>query len=75
MTTSDDGRQYSSPSEGIAIESTTVMLKNASTWELSVMGDAKKSFTIKAGAYARTFPAPNLRKAVEPVLHACGDGW
>jgi hypothetical protein len=44
------------------------MLKNAATWELNVMGDAKSSFTIMAGAYTRTFPAANLRKAVEPVL-------
>jgi hypothetical protein len=75
MTTSDDGRKYSSPSYGIAIESTSVMLKNAATWELNVMGDAKSTFTIRAGAYTRTFSAANLRKAVEPVLHACGDSW
>ena len=75
MTTSDDGRHYSSPSYGFAIELTTLMLKNTATWELNVMGDAKKSFTIKAGAYTRTFPAVNLRKAVEPVLRACNDRW
>jgi hypothetical protein len=39
------------PSYGTAIESTTVMLKNAATWELNVTGDAKRSFTIRAGAY------------------------
>ena len=75
MTTADDGRRYSSPSYGFAIESTTLMLKNTATWELNVMGDAKKSFTIRAGAYTRTFPAVNLRKAVEPVLQACDDHW
>jgi hypothetical protein len=76
MTTSDDGsRPYSSPSDGFAINSTTLMLKNAATWELNVMGHAKTWFTIRAGAYTRTFPAANLRKAVEPVLHACGDHW
>jgi hypothetical protein len=75
MTTSDGGRQYSSPSYGIAIGSKSVMLKNAATWELNVMGDAKSTFTIRAGPYTRAFPTANLRKAVEPVLHACGDSW
>src|SRR5262249_13363411 len=32
MTISDDGRQYSSPSYGLAIEPTSVILKNAATW-------------------------------------------
>jgi hypothetical protein len=75
MTTSDGGKHWDTPGVGIAIESTTVMLKNSATWELHVMGDAKESFTIRAGAYARTFPAADLRKAVEPVLHACADSW
>jgi hypothetical protein len=75
MTTSDDGSHSSSPSDGFAIGSTTLMLKNSAIWELSVMGAAKASFTIRAGAYTRTFPAANLRKAVEPVLHACSDHW
>jgi hypothetical protein len=76
MTTSDDGsRPHSTPSHGVAINATTLLLKNAAPWELSEMGDAKISFTIRAGAYTRTFPVANLRKAVEPVLHACNDHW
>jgi hypothetical protein len=52
------------------------MLKNNDVaFELDVMGDSKTSFTIRAGAYARTFAAANLRKAVKPVLQACGDDW
>ena len=37
-----------------------------------------KSVSVKrgrAGAYTRTFPAVNFRKAVEPVLQACDDHW
>jgi hypothetical protein len=75
MTTSDDGTHWPTPGYGIAIESTTVMLKNAATWELNVMGHAEESLTIRVGPYTRTFPAANLRKAVEPVLHECGDDW
>lgn len=38
-----------SPSYGTA-ESTRLTLKNEATWELNVMGDAKRWFTIRAGA-------------------------
>jgi hypothetical protein len=76
MTISDDGRpRPSGASNGTATGSTTVLIKNEATWELSVIADAKESFTIKAGSYTRSFPATNLRKAVEPVLEACGDHW
>jgi hypothetical protein len=75
VTISDDGRRGPSPSDGTATDLTTVMLKNSATWELAVMGGAKTSFTIRAGSYTRTFPVTNLRKAVEPVLRACGDHW
>ena len=76
MTITDDGGRWDGPpSHGAAIEPTRVMIQNGATWELWVMGKAKTSFTISAGDYTRTFRAENLRKAVEPVLHECGDHW
>jgi hypothetical protein len=75
VTISDGGGQPASPSDGIAAGLTIVVLKNSATWELWEMGHAKDTFTIRAGSYTRTFPAANLRKAVEPVLDACGDHW
>jgi hypothetical protein len=73
LTVSDDSNHDNS--KGIVIESTWVMIKNGATWELSVIGKAKTWFLISVSSYTRTFPAANMRKAVEPVLGACGDHW
>jgi hypothetical protein len=50
-----------------------LVLENDATWELSVIGTAKTSFTITAGSFSQTFSAEKLRAAVAPVLEQCGD--
>jgi hypothetical protein len=52
-----------------------LVLENGATWELSVIGTAKTSFTITAGSFSQTFSAEKLRAAVAPVLEQCGDHW
>lgn len=74
-TIADDGSRTIGHSHGIAMSQTDVMLKNDATWELSVMGNAKYSFTISADGYARKFSAIRLRETVAPVLEKCGDHW
>ena len=68
---------------GTVVNPTIVTIKGLDvTGELWIMGQSRTSFTISVGGYTRTFPSANLRKAVEPVLDACGmkvvtnsDGW
>ncbi|WP_369720056.1 hypothetical protein AB8Z38_22915 [Bradyrhizobium sp. LLZ17] len=75
-TRSDTGSQSANPpSHGTALSSTSLVLEDDATWELSVMGAATKSFTLIAGGHARTFSAINLRATVSPVLGRCGDHW
>jgi hypothetical protein len=71
---SDDGREMS-PSTGVVLGPTQLMVGEESTWDVFVMGQAKDFFTMRVGSYQRDFPTANLRRAVAPVLHACGDGW
>jgi len=61
---------------GLAI-GPTQLTPNASNWDLliMVMGVAKDSFTVSARGFIRTFPTANLRKAIEPILQACGHEW
>jgi hypothetical protein len=63
------------PSHGLALSPTSVVIENDATWDLSDMGNAKKTFTITAGAYSRTYSASNLKATVAPVLEKCGDHW
>jgi hypothetical protein len=74
-TLADDGSKTIGKSYGRALSTNDLMLKNDATWELSVMGNAKNSFTITAGGYARTFSALKLQETVKPVLEKCGDHW
>jgi hypothetical protein len=75
-TAADDGPPATSqPSEGTALSPTSLVIEDDATWELSEMGSAKKTFTIRAGAFSRTYSASRLREAVAPVLEKCGDHW
>jgi len=75
-TVADDGPPATSqPSEGTALSPTSLVIENDATWDLSEMGRAKKTFTIRAGAFSRTYSASRLRETVAPILEKCGDGW
>jgi len=74
MTRTDDGAQLNDD-VGLAVDKTHVVLTEPSTWHLNAMGKAHGTFAVGTGEYARIFPAPNFRNAVEPVLKACGDHW
>jgi hypothetical protein len=73
VVTIPDGTNPLPLSHGVAIAPTRVIIENDETWR--TMGQASKSLTISVGDYARIFPIANLRKALEPVLHACGNHW
>src|SRR5271165_4320927 len=68
---------------GTGVNPTMVTIEGLDvTADVWMMGQSRTSFTISVGGYTRTFPSANLRKAVEPVLDACGmkvitnsDGW
>lgn len=74
MTRADDGTQLNED-VGIVLDKTLLILKEPSTWHLSAMGKASATFAVGTGEYARIFPVANFRKAIEPVLAACGDHW
>jgi hypothetical protein len=75
-TEADDGsRTVNGKSEATALSTTSLVVEDDATWELSVMGNAKNSFTFTAGAYSRTFSAVKLKEAVSVVLEKCGDHW
>ncbi len=71
MTLPDSGQQPS-PSHGVIIAPTQVVLKHDVSFDVWTMEQAKGSFKMSVGDYARVFPAANFRDAVEPVLTACG---
>jgi len=73
VTTKADIGKTNGPSHGVVIAPTRVIVKDDSTWDLSTMGDAQAFFAIGVGGYARIYPTENFRKAVDPVLAACGD--
>jgi hypothetical protein len=70
----DDG-STSGPSTGVVVKPTAVGVGEQSTFDINTMGKAKMFFAMGDGVYARVFPTANFRKAVEPVLAACGDHW
>ena len=75
-TMADDGPPATSQSsEGIALTPTSLVIEDDATWELSEIGSAKKTFTIRTGAFSRTYSALRLKEAVAPVLEKCGDHW
>lgn len=67
----DSGLQPS-PSHGIITEPTQVILKHDVSFDVWTMEQAKGSFKMSVGDYARVFPAANFTTAVQPVLKACG---
>jgi hypothetical protein len=77
VTDSDDGsHSIGGKSRGKALSPTILAVHEEDvTWELTVMANAKKSFTINAGTFSRTFSAVKLRETVAPVLEKCGDHW
>ena len=75
-TIADDGPPATSqPSLGTALTPTSLVIEDDATWELSEMGSAKKTFTIRAGPFSRTYSVLRLREAVGPTLEKCGDHW
>jgi hypothetical protein len=74
MTRADDGTELNDD-VGLVLDKTHLILKESSTWHLNAMGKARATFAVGTGEYARIFPAANFRRAVEPVLAACGDRW
>ncbi len=70
-----DSGQQPSPSYGLITGSTQVVLKHDPTFDLWTMAQARDTFKLSVGDFARVFPAANFRRAVEPVLRACGDHW
>src|SRR5581483_10993865 len=74
MTLPDSG-QEPSPSGGFITGPTQVVLKHDPTFDLWTMAQAKGWFKLSVGDFARVFPVENFRKAVDPVLKACGDHW
>ena len=73
MTKPDEGEMIEDAA--VAIDKTHLILKESSTWHISTMGDAKATFVIGTGEYVRIFPVMNFKKAIGPVLSACGDHW
>jgi hypothetical protein len=74
MTRSDTGPDLND-SVGYVIGPTTLALGDETTFHLYAMGKAAVFFGVGTGEYARVFPAAGFRKAMEPVLAACGDHW
>jgi hypothetical protein len=67
-----DSGQQPSPSHGIIESPTQVILKHDVSFDVWTMEQAKGSFKMSVGDYARVFPAANFATAVQPVLKACG---
>jgi hypothetical protein len=69
----DTGDEYTA--KGKTAGPTQLVVGEEATFSLNTMGKARAAFIVGDGTYARVFPATNFRKAVEPVLTACGDSW
>lgn len=67
-----DSGQQPSPSHGVITAPTQVILKHDVSFDVWTMEQAKGSFKMSVGDYARVFPAANFASAVQPVLKACG---
>ena len=72
-TKADTGDEFTAA--GKTVGPTQLAIGQEATFSLNAMGKARASFIVGNGRYARVFPAANFRKAVEPVLAACGDHW
>jgi hypothetical protein len=67
-----DSGQQPSPSHGVITAPTQVILKHDVSFDVWTMEQAKGSFKMSVGDYARVFPTANFSTAVQPVLKACG---
>jgi hypothetical protein len=74
ITKADAGADFV-PSTGIVIAPMRIIVKAQSTFDIRTMGQAKMFFIIDVGHYSRIFPAVNFKKAIDSVLHACGEHW
>lgn len=72
-TRADAGDEY--VAEGRVVGPSQLAIGQEATFSLHAMGKAVATFAVGNGVYARIFPAANFRKAVAPVLAACGDSW
>jgi len=70
-----DSGQEPSPSYGVAVAPTEVVLKFDTKFDVWTMAQAKDFFKLSVGDFARVFPAANFKTAVDPVLKACDDHW
>jgi hypothetical protein len=73
ITKADTGDEFTAA--GKTMGPTQLAIGKEATFSLNTMGKARASFVVGNGVYARVFPAANFRKAVAPVLAACGDHW
>ena len=71
VTTKADTGASNGPSHAVVIDPTRLIIKEHSTEDLRTMGQAKASFVMDAGGYARSYPMENFRTVVAPVLAAC----
>jgi hypothetical protein len=72
-TRADTGDEFTAAGKTVGLKQLAV--GQEATFSLNTMGKANGFFVIGNGQYARVFPAANFRKAVAPVLAACGDHW
>jgi hypothetical protein len=72
-TKTDTGEEFTAA--GKTVGPTQLAIGEEATFSLNTMGKARASFVVGNGVYARVFPAANFRKAVAPILAACGDSW
>jgi hypothetical protein len=70
-----DSGQQPSPSYGLTTAPNQIVIKHDVVFDVWTMRQAKDSFKMSVGDYARFFPTANFRSAVEPVLKACGAQW
>jgi hypothetical protein len=75
MTRTDTGGDVNNTVGYVKSRDQLVLSAEDTTWHLHAMGKATIYFGVGTGEYARVFPAAGFRKAVEPVLQACGDHW
>jgi hypothetical protein len=73
ITKADTGEEFTAA--GKTVGPTQLAIGQEATFSLNTMGKASVYFIVGNGVYARVFPAANFRKAVAPVLAACGDSW
>jgi len=67
-----DSGQQPSPSHGVIIAPTQVVLKHDVSFDVWTMEQARGFFKMSVGDFSRVFPAANFMNAVAPVLKACG---